>query len=296
MLTYSIKDLEKLSGIRAHTIRIWEKRYNLILPKRTETNIRVYSDHDLRKLINVSILNRNGFKISQIAEMSDEEISEKISAFSFSSAPEDQLESLTLSMLEFDEHKFEKILTRVIMQLGFEDAIIQLIYPFYNKVRVLWQTGTINHAQENFIFSLIRQKLIVALDSLIVNVRDDHRTFCLFLPKGEVNELDLLFKAYIIRKRGHKVIYLGGSQAIEEMAKLDVIFKSDYIVTSITSLLSDDLLELSRRLSKAFPDQKIYISGRYNNECLNNIPEAQIPDNIKYLTNPNRLIEEIQYL
>ena len=168
MAYYSIKDLEKLSGIKAHTLRIWEKRYNLVEPKRTETNIRYYDDEDLKKVLNVALLNRNGLKISHIAGLKTEEINSKISDLSKGNQDsESVIDNLVISMIELDEKKFEKILSRTIMQAGFEETILYTIYPFFQKIGLLWQTGAINPAQEHFISNLVRQKLIVAIDGII---------------------------------------------------------------------------------------------------------------------------------
>lgn len=144
MIRYSIKDLEKLTGIKAHTIRIWEKRYQLIEPERTSTNIRYYSDNDLKKLLNVSILNRNGLKISNIVNMGNEEINERIIEISETTYDHDnQIEQLIVAMIDFDEVRFERVLTTSIIKSGFDDTVINLLYPFFEKIGILWQIGTI---------------------------------------------------------------------------------------------------------------------------------------------------------
>ena len=178
MAVYSIKDLEKLCGIKAHTIRIWEQRYGLIKPKRTKTNIRYYMDADLKLLLNIALLNRNGTKISKIASMSEMEIAEKVATISeidFEGGA--QLDALTLSMIEMDEVKFDRILTTNIRQLGFEKTMLEVIYPFLDKLSLLWLTGSINPAQENFISNLIRQKIIVAIDNESFSVKRNNNKF-----------------------------------------------------------------------------------------------------------------------
>ena len=165
MAVYSIKDLEKLSGIKAHTIRVWEQRYGLLEPKRTKTNIRYYQDEDLRFLLNVALLNKNGLKISKIAELEKEEVAEKVAAISeINFEYGTQLDALTLSMIEMDEYKFDRIINTNIDQLGFERTMLEIIYPFLDKLSVLWLTGSINPVQESFITYLIRQKIIAAID------------------------------------------------------------------------------------------------------------------------------------
>jgi len=221
MGAYSIRDLERLSGIKAHTIRIWEKRYGLIEPHRTNTNIRTYCDSELKKLLNVSMLNRSGIKISKIAGFTQEEITDKINQLTnVVSDVESQIEGLTIAMIEFDEIKFERILSRSIIQNGFEKTIIQLIYPFLVKIGLMWQTSAINPAREHFITNLIRQKVIVAIDGQINAVNEDAGKLLFFLPEGEMHEIGILFFAYLAKNRGHQVIYLGQSVPTADIAEM----------------------------------------------------------------------------
>ena len=263
MAHYSIKDLERLSGIKAHTIRIWEKRYSLVEPDRTDTNIRTYSDEDLKRILNVSILNRNGIKISHIALLSQEEISEKIQIITRDASDYDSLiENLIISMVDLDESRIEYLLSRAIMQLGFEECILKVIYPFFEKIGILWQTGAINPAQEHFVSNLVRQKLITGIDSMIP-VRIDHpRHFLLFLPEGELHELGLLFYSYLIKKRGHKVTYLGQWVPLSDMVAASTVLDFGYLLTSVIAVYSgEDLTHYLNKLSAAFPDKTIFISG-----------------------------------
>ncbi len=212
MAHYSIKDLEKLSGIKAHTLRIWEKRYQIVKPSRTDTNIRYYCDDDLKRILNISILNRHGLKISRIAGMTDAQLSEQVMHLAQATGDhESQIEQLTIAMIEMDEERFEKTLSKSIMTVGFEETVLTIIYPFFDKVGMLWQTGSINPAQEHFVSNLIRQKLLVAIDSQNYPHNPESRRFLLFLPEGELHELGLLFFHYILKKHGHQVIYLGQS-------------------------------------------------------------------------------------
>src|SRR6185436_6119767 len=194
---YSIKELEQLSGIKAHTIRIWEKRYTIINPERTATNIRFYSDENLKKIINVSLLNNHGFKISKIADMSLTEISDKILVLSEAKTEAHiYIDQLVVSMVDLDEEKFEKILNKLIDKFGFERSITEVVYPFMEKIGVLWQTGTITPAHEHFISNLIRQKLITSIASLPIPSNKSKKAI-LFLPEGELHEIGLLFYHYI---------------------------------------------------------------------------------------------------
>lgn len=261
MSNYSIKDLEQLSGIKAHTLRIWEQRYNLLNPRRTDTNIRYYDDADLKHILNVALLNSKGIKISKIAAMSQVAISQEIIRLTAQSLNhEDQIQALTLSMVELDEERFEKILSTNILKLGFEETVLDLIYPFLTKIGVLWQTGAINPAQEHFISNLIRQKLIVAIDGQMG--KHTGKTFILFLPEGELHELSLLFSSYLIRKYGHKVIYLGQSTPQQDLVSVYKLHQPDYLLTVITSSPSgDDVQKYVDMLGRKFPDSTIYISG-----------------------------------
>ena len=203
MANYSIKNLEKLSGIKAHTLRIWEKRFNIVEPKRTNTNIRYYTDDDLKKIMNVAFLNRKGIKISNIAKLDNQEISKKISEFAEKYTDNgSQADNLLISMIEFDEKRIEKIINTSIMNFGFEDTILYTVYPFFEKVGILWLTGVINPAQEHFFTNLIRQKIIVAIDGVIEADISESKKFLLFLPEGELHEIGLLFYCYLIKKSG----------------------------------------------------------------------------------------------
>jgi len=263
MIKYSIKDLEKLTGIKAHTIRIWEKRYNIVCPLRTTTNIRFYSDGDLKRLLNVSILNRNGFKISNIVRLTTDEIRKSVmEASACSLSFESHIETLIVALLDMDENKFEKLISNSILKLGFEETVSNIIYPFLEKIGILWQIGTINPAQEHFITNLIRHKLIVAIDTENPTLRSNNKTFVLFLPEGELHELSLLFYSFLIKKRGHRVIYLGQSLPAEDLIQVKQIIRPDFLVTVITSVLyGKELYNYIRHLSELFPELTLLFGG-----------------------------------
>lgn len=292
MGTYSIKDLERLSGIKAHTIRIWEKRYGLVEPERTSTNIRTYCDAELKKLLNISILNRNGLKISKIAQLTNNEISSLVSKLTEDPHDSDsQFESLYIAMIDLDEALFEKILSRAIIQMGFERMVIDLLYPFFNRIGIMWQTGTITPAQEHFISNLVRQKFIVAIDSIVSNEEPDAKTFILYLPEKELHELGILFMNYILKKRGHKVIYLGAMLPLDSLIAIEKLKPADFILTSIVGTMESPAVdEYLSRLAKEIPDKTIYLTGRQS-EDLNKIPK-----NIKILGNINKFIEMVEQL
>lgn len=290
MAHYSIKDLERLSGIKAHTIRIWEKRYNLINPARTDTNIRRYSDTDLKKILNVSILNRSGIKISRIAAMEESEITEKILIVSRDSSEYDNLiENLVITMMDLDDERFEIMLSRAIMQIGFEETILKIVYPFLERIGFLWQTGAINPVQEHFISNLVRQKMIVAVDSVIPSKHPDPKHFVLFLPEGELHELGLLFYNYLLLKRGHKVTYLGQWVPMQDMAAAISVINADYLLTSIVTIHSGEKLnKYLAELSSTFEDLTIFVTG-YQIAGLND----SVPENILRLKRTDELFSHI---
>lgn len=259
---YSIKDLEKLSGIKAHTIRIWEQRYGIIVPKRTHTNIRYYEDNDLKLVLNIALLNRNGIKISKIAEMSPEEIAEKVGAISeINFEYGTQLDALTISMIEMDEYKFDRIVSTNIQQIGFERTMLDIIYPFLDKLSLLWLTGSIHPVQENFISYLIRQKLIAAIDKEPL-LADSHQKFIIYLPEGERQELSLLFMQYLLKSRRNRVVYLGQEISISDLKDAYNIHKPDFIFTMITETFAKEpVQQYIDRLSETFPDSHLLFSG-----------------------------------
>lgn len=263
MSQYSIKDIELLSGIKAHTLRMWEQRYNVICPKRTKSNIRYYDDEDLKLVLNISLLRENGYKISKICNMPIKGIQEEVWLLidNKSDFPE-QLHGLTLSMLDMDEDKFEEIMNTTILQIGFERTMINLIFPFFHKIGILWQTGAVMPVQEHFISNLVRQKLIVAIDGQLTNSVDFKKKYVLFLPEEELHELGLLFSAYLIRSRNNKVIYLGQSVPEENLVNVCNNHKPDYLMTVMTTFPSQDKTQTYiNDLSSRFVNTPILISG-----------------------------------
>jgi DNA-binding transcriptional MerR regulator len=260
---YSIKDLENLTGIKAHTLRVWEQRYGIIDPKRTATNIRYYNDEDLRKVMNIALLNKNGLKISKIAELTPEQIQEKVAAISdVNHQFATQLDAMTLAVVEMDEFKFDRIIRAHIEQVGFEKAMIDVVYPFLDKLNLLWFTGSISPVQESFITNLIRQKAIVAIESLPIPNTPDAKKFLLFLPEGERQELTLLFIQFLIKKQGHKAVFLGNDVSIGDLADAVKITGPDYILTIITETYSNNNLQpFVNTLQGNFPDVELILTG-----------------------------------
>lgn len=260
---YSIKDLEKISGIKAHTIRMWERRYGLIEPQRTETNIRFYSDCDLKRLLNVSILNHNGIKISHIAGLTDAEIKSRVLDLSIDGRSSSvQIESLMVAMLELDETKFLNGLSSTIIKLGFEVSVETVLFPFLERIGVLWQAGTINPAQEHFISNLIRQKLFVAIDNEMQSPVQNGPRILMFLSEHEQHEIGLLFYNLLARKEGMNVVYLGAGVPLEDLSLVHRLRPADVFMTSfITAMDKQEMEDLLREYHKRFPDIPFYLSG-----------------------------------
>lgn len=259
---YSIKDLEKLSGVKAHTIRIWEKRFKIIEPSRTETNFRYYNDEQLKKLLNISLLNNYGYKISKIAGLCESDINKEVEKVaSCENSYDAQIEQLVVAMIEMNEEKFEQQLNSQILKDGFEDAMVKVVYPFFDKVGLLWQTGNVTPAQEHFISNLIRRKIIVAIDGLSRSVKENSKTFLLFLPEGEMHEIGLLFIKYLLKKNGHKVIYLGQSMPNKYLTDVVDTRKPDFLITYITSPIEGGLHEYLKDLCQSCKDIPVYTAG-----------------------------------
>lgn len=260
---YSIKELEKLSGIKAHTIRIWEKRYRLISPSRTTTNIRLYSDADLKKIINVAIANNAGLKISHIARLSHDALHklviEKSKDGGEMASPIDQL---VVAMVELDEPAFDRVLTKLTKEMGFEALVTQVVYPFLEKIGILWQTGNITPAQEHFISNLVRQKMMVAIDAL-PHPEGTTKKAVLFLQENEYHDIGLLFYCYLVKKLNIRPIYLGQSVPYSDLQQVVKIHKPKYLITSIvTTLHADSQAQFLARLTADFPKQTLLVSGR----------------------------------
>lgn len=273
-MSFTIKDLENLTGIKAHTLRIWEQRYKFLTPSRTETNIRYYSNEELKILLNISLLNKHGFKISKIARMSEEEIRQNIYTLDNPGATMDVLNNeLIKAMIEVDIRNFDQLLQKHINSHGIKESIINIIYPFLERIGVLWLTGNINPAQEHLVSNIIRQKIIVGIDKIAWPLPLSKKA-CLFLPEGEYHELTLLFISYLIKKRGWEVVYIGSSTPLKDVLEITKITKPDLLYTHITTAGKNFNLEkFVSKLNENFKDKgiDIYISGNLSRNYENKI-------------------------
>ena len=278
---YSIKDLEMLSGVKAHTLRIWEQRYTFLKPERTDTNIRYYSDEQLKTILNISLLNRHGLRISKIADMSNIELSnEVLKVAQNNTKPDVLLDAMIHSMIDFDEARFEKTLSTAIMRLGFEKTFTELIFPFMYRTGVLWSTGAICPSQEHFISNLIRRKINVAIDNQFVAKNENSKKFVLFLPEGETHELLMLFTEYLLRQHNHEVANIGVSLPYDDIDFLNRAFNPDFFVSFFTVALKDcTLQQYIDKLASSYPDKKIVIGGMQVG-----LQNPKLPSNVHYIT------------
>ncbi len=237
MRLYQITELEQLTGIKAHTIRIWEKRYNLIEPDRTNTNYRRYSDDQVKKLLNVSTLLSNGYKISKIAGFSEKDFYLKIIE-SKANKIEDVIfttfvNDLLSAMIDFDEQKFEKAYSAVINRLGLFEAMLNVFYPLLNKIGLLWSINNVSPAQEHFASCLLKRKIMSATDGLPF-AKSRKKKFLLLLVPGEMHDISILFANYIIRSKGHETIYLGQDVPYENISLVVKQTKPNFVLTFFT--------------------------------------------------------------
>jgi len=235
MSTYSIKDLEQVSGIKAHTIRIWEQRYNFLQPLRTNTNIRTYNASELKIILNVSLLNKYGFKISHIDKMTPEQMEEKILSLNQLDAVKERvINGLIKEMVSLNMGSFEKQLDIYIGQKGIERTVLEIVFPFLERVGVLWITNHVNPAQEHLATNLLRQKLILGIEKLPAVLNQDTNVI-LFMPEGEHHEIGLLLVYFLLKQQGVFVNYLGANVPLRDLAFLNGIKKPEYIFCHITS-------------------------------------------------------------
>jgi len=233
---FSIKDLENLSGIKAHTIRIWEKRYNLLEPERTDTNIRHYSIESLQKLLNVAYLNNNGYKISKIAKLSKDEIPSSVREItSRGSVEHHAINAFKMSMLNFDQVLFYNTYMNLLEGHTFRDIFYDVFLPLLNEIGLLWQTNTISPAHEHFLSIHIKQKILLNIEKLQnLEPKPSIKTFVLYLPENEIHDIGLLFVNYELRSRGYHTIFLGESLPMNSLNYLLEFFNEVTFISYFT--------------------------------------------------------------
>lgn len=216
---FSIKDLENLSGIKAHTIRIWEKRYSILNPDRTSTNIRTYDSSNLQKILNVAFLNEHGYKISRISKLNDEEISKMVRSISASTSKENRAQnSFKLAMMNFDEDLFNKTYEILEKDKSFREIFHQVFLPFLEQIGMLWQTDTIKPIHEHYIVDLIKQKLYLNLAEIKRDFKaTSNKLYVLFLPENEIHDIGIIYLYYELLYHGNQAIYLGPSLPLSDL-------------------------------------------------------------------------------
>lgn len=260
---FSISDLEQLSGIKAHTIRVWEQRYGILRPVRTATNIRTYCDDDLRRLLNVATLCDRGYRISKVAQLSEQELAEAVISYNDDNHSYCQrVNGLLAAMLVMDECQLVGQLNQAIEQSGFEEAILRVAYPFLQRIGIMWQAGTVNPAQEHLVTNLLRQKIIAATDALPPVQPATARRWVLFLPEREMHELALLFMNYALRARRHHVLYLGQNLPVAELEAVCAAYEPHDLLTVMTTVPErDEVAGFVRQLREYCTGSCLYLYG-----------------------------------
>lgn len=262
MNAFTIKDLENLSGIKAHTIRIWEQRYSFLKPQRTQTNIRYYTNDELKAILDIALLNKYGYKISLIDKMNAAEVQHKIGLLSHIEAQQERLiNDMLQCMVDLNMAKFEALLNESIQIRGIDKTITFLIFPFLDKISNLWLTNHINPAQEHLVSNVVRQKLIVGIENTTSHILV-HKTVLLFLPEGEHHELGLLYVYYLLKSRGAQVIYLGANVPVRDLEFITHLKRPDYLYTHLTCMAGNGSFDkFFMQLHHKIPQVPLVISG-----------------------------------
>ena len=291
MNRFSIKDIEILTGIKPHTIRIWEQRYGIIKPQRTATNIRYYTENDLKLMLNVSLLNKMGFKISKITCLKPNEIEHKVLSLVEQANDADiNLSALLNCMVRLDEDTFEHLLNKYLETNGLEITMTKILFPFLYRIGLLWQTGSITPAYEYFFTNLVRQKIIAAIDKQVLSPSPDAKRFLLFLPPNEPHELGLLYAHFVIRQRGHRSVYMGLNLPIDHIICAHECCQPDFIVTTLTSCIKINAIEeFIVQISKTFSKSRILLSGA---QAVNR--SLHLPQNVQVISDFDDFIQYIE--
>ncbi len=263
MNRFSIKDIENLTGIKAHTIRIWEQRYGILQPKRTPTNIRYYDSEDLKLALKVALLNNYGYKISRIHQMNSDEMNSLIGKVG---DRDFKVQALVNELLEatlaLNIDVFESLIDQFIRRHGIEQAVEQLIFLFLEKIGLMWLSDRIFPAQEHLISNVIYRKIAVAIEQLPASESSAKPSVLLFLPEGEIHDLGLFYVHYLLKKSGKNPIYLGPNTPLKEAAFVFEVQRPDYIYLHLTSITEAfDGNRYLQKVSKQFPDTHIFVSG-----------------------------------
>ena len=291
---FSIKDLENFSGIKAHTIRIWEKRYKVLEPDRTDSNIRTYSETELKKILNVAYLNRNGLKISRIAILGEDELTQKVMTVSSQAENPDksfQPGKILMTAIRFNEFHFNEALEPFIRYDGIEDAYIRFIHPLHEKSRILWQTGSMSRAQEQFVRNAIRQIMMVEDYNLKSPAGRIKASFAMINTSDNLSDNNFLFYKYVLKKRGYDVIFTGGVLPVSEVIEIHKIKSFDYLVVNSGSFdFARKKIGYFSSIGKSLLIKKIILTDYPEPH------EKRIPENILITRNPEEFRKTIANL
>lgn len=290
MNRFTISQLQQFSGIKAHTIRVWEQRYDALKPDRSEGNTRYYDDNQLRRLLNIVSLMNAGHKISELCRMSDQEMFSIVEEQLGNEKATDEAAGhfvlqLIAAALHYDEHVFEKVFSRMLLLFSLPEAYTRIIYPMLNRIGLMWSGNTLPPSREHFISNMIRQKLFSAIDTLPMPDRSAP-AWLLFLPENEFHEIGLLFSAYVIRQSGHRVIYLGQNvplSSVHEVAsRVNISHALLFLVHQNDAAGTQKYLT---QVKKLLPGTHVFVSG--NATLLN---EIKTPRNLTRI----RSVDELQ--
>ena len=292
---FSIKNLENISGIKAHTIRIWEKRYKLLSPERTDTNIRKYSLESLRKLLNITLLYKKGFKISKIANLEPENVPQLVRQIALENNSENiSINALKLAMVNFDVGMFDSKYKILLENKGFEYVFFNIFIPLMTELGILWQTGAICPSHEHFVTSLIKQKIHVQTEKIQNKnfIQESSPKFVIFLPDNEIHELSILYLNYLILSKGFQTIFLGQSIPIKS---LNTLLSQNEVLHFITYITVQPSKSHISNYIKLF-DESI-IKGRKNKLSIfgpqiKNLTFQQVPENIFIFNDPETFVEQ----
>lgn len=291
---FSIKDLENLSGIKAHTIRIWEKRYDILQPMRTETNIRLYDLASLQKLLNITLLHDYGYKISKIATYPQEKIPSLVrEIISNKNAKNHAISDFKMAMMNFDQDLFFATYNWLISEKSFKEIFHQVFIPLMNELGLLWQSDTITPAHEHFITYLIKLKLLVNTEKLqVLKQTKTDKVFVLSLPMNEIHELGLMYLHYEILLNGYKSIYLGESMPIENLKDLKKHFNSIVFVSYLTVQPErDNLDDYIQKMSEELEDEQTELW--YLGRLVEFIDRETLSDKVSIFTSISELVTKI---
>ena len=262
MNNFSIKDIERLSGIKAHTLRIWEQRHGLYLCKRKQSKHRFYDNEDLKEVLRIAYLYHRGFKVSKIAGLSKKELNELATSNIESDSHEVFINQMIESSLDLDQSRFENIIQNAQRHLDFERMVTKVYYPFLRKMGLLWVTQQVAPAQEHFSSYLIQQKILVEIDKLPLVRPANPVTALLFSPEGDTHEIPLLVMKYLLKRHGVTVIFFGANTPISQIEYYSRNRQSDYIVTHlVTNLTNKEPGDFVDYMLEKFPRQKLVLSG-----------------------------------